>query len=253
MMFASELVEQLRGMDIRRDWPSDELWAMIERMAEQYARTQETGMAFWTYRCSEAKPELYGRLIDHWRAMAVKFHPTAAVYVAGGRELNMLKRCMAMCAFVHSPAFSVLTAFMDNDAFPNADLSDVPIDKIGLTERQLENFMPINEGVIFARPSEEARAFFRAYVGTFERLVNAINIENKGTTWWGGQIALNLLRDMPGVTVLPCDPWNFSPEVERAGEYEWGDFDDKRVIHVKGKWWKRHLEHVKRYQEARCA
>lgn len=249
-MYASELIHALSGMDMRRDQPSEALWGRMERAATP-APMPDGDITFWTYRCADAKPEVYGPMIEHWGDMAFKFHrPSPRVIVSEGHELNMFQRAIAMCAFVHSSAFNSLTVFMDNDAFPNADLRDVPIDKIGLTERQLENFMPINEGVIFARPSEEARAFFRAYVGTFENLVQSISIEGKGVTWWGGQIALNLIRDMPGVTLLPCDTWNFSPEAKQ--EYTWGDLDSRRVIHIKGKWWKQHFAHVKRYQEARC-
>lgn len=216
-------------------------------------------MAFWTYRCADAKPEVYGKFIDHWQAMVMKFHDSAACYVVNGHELDMLKRCVAMCAFVHSPAFSGLTAFMDNDAFPNANLSDVPIDAIGLTERRVETFMPINEGVIFAKPSEEAKAFFRAYVGTFEAIANSVQITTelmdgkpwptRNSRWWGGQIAVNMLRDMPGVTMLPCSEWNYSPEI--GSDVASDDLDQRRVLHIKGKHWKRHFEWFKSYQEAR--
>lgn len=245
-MLATDVIEQLR--EYRRDRPSDGLMALINGAD---INPMPGSPIFWTYRCALSdRAELYGTMIDHWVKMARKFHPEGRPIVVDGQEVDMFQRCIAMAAFTQSRVFDALTAFLDNDAFPNANLSDVPIDSIGLTIRDLENYMPINEGVIFAKPTEEAKAFFLAYVGTYEALINNVVVECMGrsTNWWGGQIALNLLKDMPGVALLPCEQWNFT--VERDRQYTYAELDSKKVLHLKGGV-KKSFDQFKAYQTVR--
>jgi hypothetical protein len=257
-MDANELVANL-GSAVARE-PSAELWAYVN--SRRYEPLSGR-MIFWTYQCSEGpRVEMYARMVDHWCSQAIKHHPDCPVLVCHGDVVSMLLRAYAMCAFVHGPAFTAPVVFMDNDAFPNASLLPALdlFEHVGLTHRSGENLMPVNEGVIFAKPSDETRAFFRAYVATFENIISSVQItateKNSSfrragvdtTSWMGGQIALNLLSSEPCVSLLPCADWNYGMSSQQ--HYTAEDMDKHAVLHIKGT--KKVLfDQIKTYQESR--
>lgn len=159
----------------------------------------------------------------------------------------MYERVRAMCAYVHSPAFNSPTVFLDGDAFVNADLRPIfdAIADIGVTYRNVPGLMPINEGVIFAKPTDRTRAFFRSYLATYEHLAGCPEvISHYGDIkrWRGGQLSLNAISSLgdvhgeldhrDGISYLPCDIFNFSMDMDRG--YTRGELDQKAVLHLKG-------------------
>jgi hypothetical protein len=161
---------------LRTDRPTDALWKHLQAAAAGLP-PYDAEIIFWTYRCMQApKNDRFTPLYEHWVNMAKKFHPRAAVMTCNGGPLDMFDRAFGMTAFVHSPAFSAQTMFMDHDAFPNRDLRNAPVEHVGVTKRIKDGFMPINEGVIVAQPTEPTRAFFRAYLGTFENILANCNM-----------------------------------------------------------------------------
>jgi hypothetical protein len=201
-------------------------------------------MIVWTYRIADD----FAAMIQHQVAMTDKFHGSAAQHVVErGVEVNMFERCAAMCAFVHSDSFTAPTVFLDNDAFPNADLRPAfdQIADVGLTVRDTPGLMPVNEGVIFALPTEGSRAFFQAYHDEYAASRNRMS--EKDWKWWGGQAALNAI-DHSSAVQLPCDTYNFSPD----GPMSRAELDGKAIIHLKGPR-KALFDQVRQYQEARCA
>jgi hypothetical protein len=190
---------------------------------------------------------------EHWRHMARKLHGHAALILScEGGPLNMFDRALQMTAFVHSPAFNAQTMFMDHDAFPNRDLRHAPVEHVGVTKRIKDGFMPINEGVIVAQPTEETRAFFRSYLGTFENILANCKVttsDEKDLKWWGGQLALNVVcPESAAVTYLDFNDWNFGIEPDVPISY--ADLDAKHVLHLKGGR-KAYFEQIRVYQEAR--
>lgn len=178
-------------------------------------------------------------------------------------RIPMYERVRAMCAYVHSTAFNSPTVFLDGDAFVNVDLEPLfkTIRDVGVTYRSDPGLMPINEGVIFAQPTEGTRAFFRAYLSTYERLAKDQKIiEYYGDIkrWRGGQLTLNALTCPPGipsemdtrevfgcqVQYLPCFTWNYSPDGPHTKE----DLDAKGILHLKGDR-KKLIQQVIGYQE----
>ncbi len=240
--------------------PTPELERQILDHAQLMVRKGDPEIQFWSYRClGTDRPDVYFPMIEHLRYAAGKFTPNSQTWVIDGREIDMLARAVAMCTFVHSPAFTAPTFFLDNDAFPNADLRGVEFDHIGVTVRdngpdQGENagLMPVNEGVILAKPTDEARAFFMAYAGTYEAIAKTFQIDSDGkdVRWWGGQIALNVVSKRLShlVKEFSCETWNFSPE--RGRDYPYEELNDKKVIHLKGGR-KKQFDHLKAYQEQR--
>lgn len=210
-------------------------------------------IAFWTFRAGTDGD--YEHLVPHWKAMATKFNPTCAWFLVRQPDANMFHRAMAMCAHVNTPSlFTVPTVFMDVDAFPNADLREATnsVRDIGLTYRETPGLMPINEGVIFARPTEAAKIFFWAYLATFEALQELLTPAD--WAWWGGQLALNALTDFVTdkedlvTAFLPCDIYNFSPDTD--SDLSKAVLDTKAVIHLKGQR-KAQFARMREYQEAR--
>jgi hypothetical protein len=239
---------------LRADRPTDGLWKRVQEHAVHRSAVVPD-IIFWTYRCMDApKNHNFAPLYEHWVRMAKKFHPGAAVMTCAGGPLDMFDRAFAMTAFVHSPAFSAQTMFMDHDAFPNRDLRNAPVEHVGVTKRIKDGFMPINEGVIVAQPTEETRAFFRAYLGTFESILANCKVttsDEKDLKWWGGQLSLNVVcPESAAVTYLPFDDWNFGIEPDVPISY--ADLDAKHVLHLKGGR-KAYFEQIRAYQEARCA
>lgn len=211
------------------------------------------------------------------------YEPIVAHAVARGRALlvnealypfnplePMYERCRAMCAYVHSHAFNSPTVFLDGDAFVNTDLNPIfkTICDVAVTYRNDPGLMPINEGVIFARPTEGTKAFFRAYLATYENLAKVPEIvEYYGSQpgikrWRGGQLSLNALTCPPGVpsemdriqvagcTVqyLPCETWNFSLDMDKP--YASRELDTKAILHQKGPR-KAMADQIMAYQNAR--
>jgi hypothetical protein len=185
--------------------------------------------------------------------MVDKFNPDTAWLVTRQPQGTMFHRAMSMCAHVHSSLFTVPTVFTDVDAFPNANLSVgiAQVKHVGLTVRETPGLMPVNEGVIVARPSEATKAFFMAYVATYEALRDLL--PEKDWAWWGGQLSLNALGGIGGpyestVTVLPCDTYNYSPDT--VDDMTPAALDGKTVIHLKGPR-KAMFDRLKEYQNAR--
>jgi len=176
----------------------------------------------------------------------------------------MYERCRAMCAYVHSTAFNAPTLFLDGDAFLNADPMPVlaTIKDVGVTYRNWNGLMPLNEGVIMAKPTDATRAFFRAYLATYEHLAETAEVkEHYGDVkrWRGGQLSLNAIASLGDVhdemdcnTVagadiryLPCSTFNYAIEVDR--DVPGAELDQKLVLHLKGPR-KRLVDQVVQYQ-----
>ena len=209
-------------------------------------------MNIWTYFIVEQpRVEYFHSLVTHQAAMVKKFCPGARHIVARGDDgIDMFRRAEAMDDFVHSSAFDAPTVFLDNDAFPNADLSAVfdQIQHVGLTVRDTPGLMPVNEGVIFARPTPETRHFFSAYERTFGAL-HYLMPDDKWR-WWGGQTALNMLAGpaQDRITLLPCDQFNYSPDEPQPRAV----LDSKAVLHLKGPR-KALFDQLVAYQEGRTS
>lgn len=183
----------------------------------------------------------------------------------------MFERVKAMTAFTQSTAFSNNTVFLDSDAFPNRDLRPVFAStfNVCVTYRTRPGFMPINEGVLFvsAKKEEMARAFFDAYLGTYETLIRDYAVKQYYgdiKRWRGGQLSLSAISPQPpiggrgqvsiinGIKILamPCTTHNFTPlrPASRRGTC----LDDKYVLHLKGDK-KRFFESLIAYQRFRVA
>ena len=165
----------------------------------------------------------------------------------------MYERVVAMCAFVRSRQFNAPTAFLDSDAFLNAQIASLfqaPFD-IGATYRPDPGLMPINEGVIFAnhRNPDRVRSFFTGYLGTYDRLRRNETVTGyygNVKRWRGGQLSLNALTCPLGVpseldggeafgarvAYYPCATFNFSIELNRP--YSAQQLNAKAVLHLKG-------------------
>lgn len=179
--------------------------------------------------------------------------------------IPMFERVRAMCAYVHSFAFNSPTVFLDGDAFVNTDLTEIfrTFTDVAVTYRNDPGLMPINEGVIFAHPTEGTKRLFRAYLATYEILAKDRKIMSYYgdiKRWRGGQLTLNALTCPQGIPYeldqftrfgcdikyLPCHVWNYSP----TGTETRQDLDAKGVVHLKGDR-KRLIESVIQYQEGK--
>ena len=165
----------------------------------------------------------------------------------------MFERVNAMCAYVHSKAFSADTLFLDSDAFMNAQFDNIlngDFD-VAITTRPNSGLMPVNEGVIIGKYAgkERVQAFFTQYVSTYERLLNDETVQSYYgdiRKWRGGQLTLNVIThqaspytpyhvltlDGVSVRVLPCDPFNYSWEYGQSLSVD--ELKGKYIIHVKG-------------------
>lgn len=162
----------------------------------------------------------------------------------------MFERATSMAAFVAADTAGREVGFFDTDAFLNRPLDQVfasPFE-IGLTERPSQNFyMPINEGVIYARPgpSEVVRKFFKDLIGVYEAMIEDQQVRayyGDITRWRGGQLALNAvsqhrlkLEDVNSrfaTMRLPCHEFNFWVEPHLVNSpLVW---KDKSILHLKG-------------------
>lgn len=207
-------------------------------------------MNVWTYFIVEQpRVEYFHALITHQSNMVKKFCPSAKHIVCRGTDgIDMYARAVAMEEFIQSDEFDEPTVFLDNDAFPNADLSLAfeQIQDVGLTVRDNPGLMPVNEGVIFAQPTDGARSFFSAYTLAYSALQYVMPIDK--WKWWGGQTALNMLAGpaQDRLTLLPCDTWNYSPD----GPQQRAVLDSKAVLHLKGNR-KQLFDQLVAYQESR--
>lgn len=179
----------------------------------------------------------------------------------------MYERVRAMCAYVHSAVFNSPTAFLDGDAFVNADLTPIfeTIRDVAVTYRNDPGLMPINEGVILAQPTEGTRAFFRSYLATYETLAKhpqIVDYYGDIRRWRGGQLSLNALTYQGGVvsemdrletggytvSYLPCSVWNFAMDLDQP--YAKEDLDAKATLHLKGNR-KLLIDQIIAYQESK--
>jgi hypothetical protein len=211
----------------------------------------------------------YEALLRHWENAARKYgaDPRICEGLHGCDPASpMYERVRAMFEYVavswlaHQPI-----AFLDSDAFLNQDIRHI-FDgdwDIGLTYRH-NMAMSINEGVIFAnnRHWERVRDFFRAYLDTYDRLIEDPEIQAKYQNikrWRGGQLSLNRLACPQGlpsaldyqeiagarVAYFPCFKWNYP--VDAVDHRLW---DTKAVLHLKGA--RKHLlPEIIAYQEGR--
>jgi hypothetical protein len=170
----------------------------------------------------------------------------------------MYDRASALLAYARSSAFSADTACLDSDALVNrplAGLFELGFD-VGLTYRNAERLMPVNEGAIFLRPQRTgaAAAFLQRRLATYDRIARDELITGyygDVKRWRGGQLSLNalvygMLPCSPyrswrtagaAVRFLPADTFNFAvAEGEAVSSLE--RLDECYVIHYKG--WRKH-------------
>lgn len=181
----------------------------------------------------------------------------------------MYERVKSVTAYVHSDAFKGNTIFLDTDAIPNRCLDEVFNDRfdVGVTLRTRPGFMPINEGVIFAsvRDRSAVRAFFNAYVATYEKMIaDPIISQYYGNIkrWRGGQLALSAISTLAGeciglqkclstgaeVMLFPCDTHNYP--LPHPAPLRGKVLDKKYILHLKGAR-KKFLGSVIAYQKQR--
>jgi hypothetical protein len=174
-----------------------------------------------------------------------------------GRQ-PMYDRATALLAYARSQAFAADTACLDSDALVNrplAGLFDLGFD-VGLTYRNAERLMPVNEGVMFLRPHRRSAAasFLQRRLATYDRIARDQLITGyygDVRRWRGGQLSLNALvyGALPCspyrawhsagamLRFLPCDTFNFAAaEGEAASSLE--RLEECYVIHYKG--WRKH-------------
>lgn len=176
------------------------------------------------------------------------------VRLAVDRTQPMFQRALAVCAYVHSAAFSADTAFLDSDAFPNLSLDpvfDLEFD-VSLTYRDEFGVMPVNEAVVFARSEQRAlvQTFLRRVVATYARLASDPKIGayyGDIKRWRGGQLALNAAvqgmrpfssyrrASLDGVRLLflPCDTFNFAFDYRQ--DLDRLDLSGRHIVHLKGR------------------
>lgn len=165
----------------------------------------------------------------------------------------MFERVSAMCAYVHSSAFTADTLFLDSDAFLNTPFDPYLIGDydIAVTTRDIPGFMSVNEGVIVARRAhpEAVRRFFQRFLATYEALLKDTRITayyGDIRKWRGGQLSLNAITYFAApfspyrvisngafrLKALPCDPFNFSHTYgEKINDDE---LAEKVIVHLKG-------------------
>jgi hypothetical protein len=166
----------------------------------------------------------------------------------------MYERAAALAGYARSAAFCRDTVFLDGDALVNRPLGEVfglGFD-LGLTYREGERLMPVNEGVMFlaARNPAAVRHFLERRLATYDRVAADPFITGyygDMRRWRGGQLSLNALVSglrpyspyrvdaAAGVALrfLPCDTFNFA-----GGEGEAPDsierLAERYVVHFKG-------------------
>jgi hypothetical protein len=212
----------------------------------------------------------YEALLKHWEWAARKHGADPTVFRGwpdSDRTAPMYERVVAMAEYVGSQEFDQPTAFLDSDAFLNADISHVFDGDWDVAVTYRHNMgMALNEGVILAnnKRQEAVSNFFGAHLDTYHRIVETPeHVAKYGNLkrWRGGQLSLNTLACPQGlpnaldyqeiagarVAYFPCFRWNFS--CERIVPEE---LDTKAIIHLKGA--RKHLlDDLIKYQENRRA
>ncbi len=166
----------------------------------------------------------------------------------------MYDRATALAAYARSAAFDCDTVFLDSDALVNRPLAEVfrlGFD-VGLTYREAERLMPVNEGVLFlaARRPGAVRRFLEERLASYDRIATdpfVTGYYGDVRRWRGGQLSLNALAHplwpcspyrraaVAGaiVRLLPCDTFNFAvAEGEAASSVD--SLDQRYVVHFKG-------------------
>jgi hypothetical protein len=211
----------------------------------------------------------YGALLDHWEQQHRRLGCDTFVYRCGPAVdviAPMYSRVVAMLDWIGHKGDEP-TAFLDSDAFLNADIRHI-FDgdwDVGLTYRHnMGASHALNEGVIFAnnRRPEAVRSFFRAYLDTYHAVLEDADLVAKYGNlkrWRGGQLSLNRLACPQGlptaldyqeiagarVAYFPCWKWNYP--VDAVDHRLW---DTKAVLHLKGA--RKHLlPEIISYQEGR--
>jgi hypothetical protein len=212
----------------------------------------------------------YEALLRHWGNAARKYGAEPVVERGNAtidRSAPMYERVRTMLyvvSWIDQP-----TAFLDSDAFLNADIRHI-FDgdwDVGLTYRHnMGASHALNEGVIFANNRRPAavRSFFRAYLDTYHAALEDADLVAKYGNlkrWRGGQLSLNRLACPQGlptaldyqeiagarVSYWPCFKWNYP--VDAVDHRLW---DTKAVLHLKGA--RKHLlPEIIAYQEGRHA
>lgn len=188
------------------------------------------------------------------RYCALAAQDVAVVELAIEPSHPMYERAVALAGYARSAAFDRDTVFLDSDALVNRPLAEVfrlGFD-LGLTYREGERLMPVNEGVMFlaARDRAAVRRFLERRLATYDRVAADRFIAGyygDVRRWRGGQLSLNALvselqpyspyraEAAAGARLrfLPCDTFNFSggegeapDSIERLGE--------RYVVHFKG-------------------
>lgn len=233
----------------------------------------------------------YCAVLQAFVASIRRWHPDANIFLATSKDSTfdelasagvhvvpldinpgqpMYERVCAMYAYTHSDAFDADTLLLDSDAFLNSNIGTyLEIDSdVAVTFRDVRGFMPVNEGVIFAKATnlEAVRLFFRRYLATYESLSNDARVNafyGDIRKWRGGQLSLNaitrnaapfspyriLFLDGVRLQTWPCDPFNFSYEYgQNVGPEQ---LSSKVVVHLKGSRknsldiWNNYLAHSK--------
>ena len=191
-----------------------------------------------------------------YRALAAADVKVVELPIDGSQP--MYDRATALLGYARSQAFAADTACLDSDALVNrplAALFDLGFD-VGLTYRNAERLMPVNEGAMFLRPqrSGAAASFLQRRLATYDRIAGDDLITGyygNVKRWRGGQLSLNALvyRALPcspyrtwhsagaALRFLPGDTFNFAAaEGEAPSSLE--RLDECYVIHYKG--WRKH-------------
>lgn len=161
-------------------------------------------------------------------------------------------------------------AFLDTDIFVMRDLAPVfsPEFDVALTTRltqdtvlnehgmydQTKSVSPINGGVLFAKPTNGAVAFFREHMRVYDELHGRGELafhqggEPTDIRKWGGDqfaymamVGKDLQANRPSpfvhkdalVRFYDCDTYNYSPDMNSAVTYE--QLTSKYVVHMKGR------------------
>lgn len=172
--------------------------------------------------------------------------------VANPKE-PMYERVLAMNSFIRSKLFSAPTIFLDSDAFlvncPH-QLFQLKFD-IGLTHRNINPQMPINEGVIYANNQNTSNTlnFFNRYISIYTELDTDPELANIYTNirrWRGGQLSINgasggklvystgIVHDDLGFikAFLPCSRFNLS--LQEYASKDMSIYNRCLVMHFKG-------------------
>jgi len=153
----------------------------------------------------------------------------------------MFSRHWMYAAYIEQTRCDVV--FIDTDIVIQKDLKTVFGQwDIGLTWRQeekddiLTTTMPFNGGILFSRPTQGSRHFWRATLAIYERMPGLLK------KWYGDQLCMSiylrkeytsrdseeLVKDHIKIRLLPCDIYNYTPGQQNE------DLQEKYIVHYKG-------------------